>query len=250
MFQGFYNLTSGMLTQHKNLNVISNNLVNIKTPGYRADTYVARTFGEEMFYRMGNENRTNQEPVGTVSMARVSDQTVTNYEPGYMEQTDGNLDFAIGGDGFFKIALDRGGYAYTRNGAFSVDEDGVLVLSGVGRVQGDGGDIILDSDRVTVGSDGMLYDANGEEVDQLELVDFADYNQMAKGQNSAFTTNQAEQEVENASVSQGYLENSNVNMMKETTSMMESQRSIQSAAQILKMYDTMMGKAVSEIGRV
>lgn len=250
MFQGFYNLTSGMMTQHKNLSVVSNNLVNIKTPGYRADTYVARTFQEEMFYRMGNMDRKNQEAVGTISMARVGDETVTNHEAGYMDQTDGNLDFAIMGNGFFKVAMNQGGFAYTRNGSFSVDEEGALVLSGVGRVQGESGDVFLDTDAVSIDSTGALYDENGEELDHLVLVDFENYNQLMKGENSIFTTNQQENEAENVSVSQGYLEGSNVDMMKEASTMMQSQRSIQSAAQILKMYDTMMGKAVSEIGRV
>ena len=51
MYQGFYNLTSGMLTQSRNLNVISNNMVNVQTSGYKRDTMVTSTFQEEMLYR-------------------------------------------------------------------------------------------------------------------------------------------------------------------------------------------------------
>ena len=51
MYQGFYNLASGMLTQNRNLNVISNNMVNIQTPGYKRDKMVSTTFQEEMLYR-------------------------------------------------------------------------------------------------------------------------------------------------------------------------------------------------------
>lgn len=250
MFQGFYNLASGMLTNHKNLSVISNNLINIKTPGYRADTYVARTFQDEVFYRMGNMNRSAQEPIGTISMARVGDGTVTDFEKGGQEQTDGNLDFSISGDGFFKIALNQGGFAYTRNGSFSVDDEGALVLSGMGRVQGSAGDIFLDSDAIGMDAAGVLYDEFGDEIDQFSVVDFDDYGTLVKGEHATFTTNQAEQEVENPGVTQGYLEQSNVDFVKETGSMMETQRSIQSAAQILKMYDSMMAKAVTEISKV
>lgn len=250
MFQGFYNLSSGMMTNQKNLSVISNNLVNVKTPGYRADTYVAKTFQDEMFYRMGNMNHSDQEPIGRVSMARVSDGTVTDYEQGGQEQTNGNLDFAISGNGFFKIALDQGGYAYTRDGSFSVDDQGNLVLPGVGRVQGLGGDIVLDSDAVSVDSDGMLYDQNGDEIDQFDVVDFDNYAPLVKGDHATFTTDQPEQGVDHPGLTQGYLEQSNVDVVKETSSMMQAQRSIQSAAQILKMYDSMMGKAVTEIGKV
>ena len=71
-----------------------------------------------------------------------------------------------------------------------------------------------------------------------------------KGEDSTFTTNQQELLVENPKVMKGYLEQSNVDVLKETTDMIASQRSIQGAAQLLKMYDTIMGKAVTEIGKV
>ena len=54
MFQGFYNLTSGILTQTRNQNVISNNMTNVSTPGYKSDKYMATTFREELMYRSGN----------------------------------------------------------------------------------------------------------------------------------------------------------------------------------------------------
>ena len=57
MYQGFYNLTSGMLTQSRNLNVISNNMVNIQTPGYKKDKMVSTTFQEEVLYRTGSVTR-------------------------------------------------------------------------------------------------------------------------------------------------------------------------------------------------
>lgn len=250
MFQGFYNLASGMLTQHKNLAVISNNLVNVKTPGYRSDTYLARTFQDEVFYRMGNVDRNAQEPIGSVSMARVSDSTATDFIEGGQEQTGGNLDFALGGKGFFKIRLFNGGFAYTRNGAFSMDQEGALTLPGVGRVQGEDGDIFLLSDAIHTDSAGGIYDEYGEEQNSFTLVDFGDYGKLIKGDNAAFTTGEPELEAPSVNVTQGYLEQSNVDALKETTSMMESQRAIQNAAQLLKIYDGMMGKAVTEIGKV
>ena len=63
MYQGFYNLTSGMLTQSRNLNVISNNMVNIQTPGYKKDKMVSTTFQEEMLYRTGRRYKDNPEPI-------------------------------------------------------------------------------------------------------------------------------------------------------------------------------------------
>ena len=250
MFQGFYNLTSGMLVQSYKLDTISNNMANVKTPGYKSDTYLGRNFREEMMYRNGNINKADARQVGPVSMAKVGDSTNVSFEAGAPEQTDGNLDFAIQGDGFFKIALPGGGFRYTRNGAFSVDEEGFLVRRGVGRVQGEGGDIYLESDAIDLDGSGIIYDEFGEELDALVIVDFEDYAQLVKEEDSTFTTTQQERLVETPQVMKGYLEQSNVDILKETTEMIASQRSIQGAAQILKMYDTIMGKAVTEIAKV
>ena len=57
MYQGFYNLTSGMLSQQRNLNVISNNMANTQTAGYKADTMTKKTFQEEMLVRTGRYNK-------------------------------------------------------------------------------------------------------------------------------------------------------------------------------------------------
>lgn len=57
MYQGFYNLASGMLTQSRNLNVISNNMINIQTAGYKSDKMVSSTFQEEMLYRTGRTKK-------------------------------------------------------------------------------------------------------------------------------------------------------------------------------------------------
>ena len=65
MYQGFYNLVSGMLTQNRDLNTISNNMVNIQTPGYKSDTMLARTFDEEMLIRTGTVSKGNPTELAT-----------------------------------------------------------------------------------------------------------------------------------------------------------------------------------------
>lgn len=100
MYQGFYNLTSGMLTQSRNLNVISNNMVNIQTPGYKKDKMVSTTFQEEMLYRTGRRYKDNPEPIATTSKIRSADRTYVSYEQGSYDMTEGIFDFALGGKGF------------------------------------------------------------------------------------------------------------------------------------------------------
>ena len=148
MYQGFYNLTSGMLTQSRNLNVISNNMVNIQTAGYKRDKMVSTTFQEEMLYRTGKRYKENPEPMATTSKIRAADRTYVNYEQGSFDSTDGVYDFALTDRGFFCIDTPQG-IRYTRNGSFSVDDEGFLSLNGMGRVQGrDGQPIRIENEEL------------------------------------------------------------------------------------------------------
>jgi len=268
MYQGFYNLTSGMLTQTRNLNVISNNMVNIQTPGYKRDKMVSTTFQEEMLYRTGRRYKDNPEPIATTSKIRSADRTYVNYEQGGYDLTDGILDFALTDKGFFCIDTPQG-VRYTRNGSFRVDDEGYLVLNNLGRVLGKDGPIAIPSEDFSVSSQGVIsvriepdpededygYDEEETEVQEevlgtLRIVDFADYEQLHKEDYGLFSTAQAPQEVEMPSLLWQSLERSNVDMVEEMTSMMTSQRALQSAAQVLKMYDQIMGKASSDVGRL
>lgn len=264
MYQGFYNLTSGMLTQNRNLNVISNNMVNIQTPGYKRDKMVSTTFQEEMLYRTGKRYKENPEPLATTSKIRAADRTYVSYEQGGFEETDGIFDFALSGEGFFVVDTPAG-TAYTRNGSFRVDDQGYLSLNSVGRVLGtDGQPIQIDNENFTVSSRGVISvketSGDGEEGEEVEttvrelgtlrIVDFEDYEQLHKEDYGVYTTNQEARDVENPSILWKMLERSNVDMMEEMTSMITAQRALQSAAQVLKMYDQVMSKAASDVGRL
>ena len=275
MYQGFYNLASGMLTQGRNLNVISNNMVNVQTPGYKHDTMVSSTFQEEMLYRTGRHNKENPTPLATTSKIKAADQTYVNYDQGSFEMTDGIYDFALGGKGFFRIQA-ADGERYTRNGNFSVDQEGYLVLNDQGRVlSADGNPIRIDNENFTVDGQGhitaaittggSIYEEDGGDGAETEteirdygtigVVDFADYGQLHKEDNGLFSTDQAPIELgteDNPAppIQWKYLEKSNVDMVDEMTAMMSSQRALQSAAQVLKMYDQIMSKSVSDVGRL
>ena len=237
MFQGFYNLTSGMLTQTRKLNVISNNMANVTTPGFKSDTFTQRSFQDELMYRTGNLYKNDPQPIGTMNW-KVGGGFSTTVSP---------LDTCIIGDGFFQVKT-ADGMVYTRDGSFSLDDEGYLYLSGLGRVQGESGDIKLSSDQITIDADGSIVDSDqGTIVGKLKLVDFADYAaQLTKAPGNAFTATGQTRQAQ-ASVRQNALEDSNVDAISEMTDMMTSQRALQSAAQVLSMYDKLAAKIV-EIG--
>lgn len=268
MFQGFYNLTSGILYQNRNLNVIGNNMVNVSTPGYKSKRMVSSTFREEMLYRNGNHDKSNPAQIGTVSMIRAARETVTSYEQGALEETGGDLDFALTKPGFFTIQDEEGNRVYTRNGSFYIDEEGYLSQASLGRVLGEDGNAIeLPTDHITIDQAGNIYevplkglgvDEEGGSTDDEEeavllgkigVVDFQDYEQLVKADNGTFTSTEEPQTIQGEFFWKA-LERSNVDPIEEMTAMMTSQRASQSAAQVLKMYDQLIGKIVSDVGRV
>ena len=152
MFQGFYDLASNMITQNRNLNIISNNMSNVSTPGYKMDRMMESTFRDEMLYRYDQDGRTE---VGTVSRMNVADERVTDYTEGGIRETGYPLDVGLTGDGFFVIETENG-EVYTRNGSFNLNNQGYLILPGMGRVMGTNGPIQVDTDDITIDSQGRI----------------------------------------------------------------------------------------------
>lgn len=249
MFKGFYNLSSSMLTQNKNINVIGNNLANVSTSGYKSDRMVTGTFKDAVMSRTGNNIKgAAGEALGNSSMITVPYETVTNFSNGGWEQTGSPLDFAINGAGFFEID-NKGEKVYTRNGSFSLDEDGYLVLQGIGKVNGSNGPIVITADNFGVEPDGRIYDSSGKLISKIKVVSFDNMEDMTKVAEGVFSSG-ANGKTTNSAVMWKYVETSNVDPVQEMTDMLVSQRTLQSAAQILKMYDSMAEKAATEIGRV
>ncbi|WMI80967.1 flagellar hook-basal body protein [Anaerotignum sp. MB30-C6] len=249
MFKGYYNLSSSMLTHNKNLNVISNNLANVSTSGYKSDTMVSGTFKDEVMARTANNILgTEGDPLGNSSMITVPYETVTDLADGAWEQTGGSLDFAINGKGFFEVQS-QGENVYTRNGSFSLDNEGYLMLQGVGRVNGSNGLIRITTDDFQVEQDGSIYNGTGNLISKLRIMDFDNYDNLTKVGDGVFTGG-GQGRVADSTVMWKYVETSNVDPVQEMTDMLVSQRSLQSAAQVLKMYDMMAAKAATEIGKV
>lgn len=249
MFKGFYNLTSGMLTQQRNLNVIANNLTNISTAGFKESRYTSSTFDEVMYSRVGNKNKVYQD-IGQQSYIRASDQIYTDFTQGTLEPTGLPLDFAIEGDGFFAIQREGGDTVYTRAGSFSLDENGYLWLNGFGRVLSyQGQPIQLRTDKITADAQGNIYTEDGAFLGRIGVYQFADNGQLDRSEQGFFTGGGA-QLMQAPIIHWQYLERSNTDMVRVMTDMIESQRALQSAAQVTKMYDQVMTKATTNLGAI
>lgn len=244
MFKGFYNLASGVLTQTRNLNVIGNNMANISTPGFRKDTFTQTTFQDEMIYRIGNTDKSNPTQIGRMNCIVTGDGNVTSYKQGGITPTASSLDFALEDSGFFAVQTNNG-IQYTRNGSFILDEQGYLYLDGVGRVMGTNGPIYLGTDKIACDSLGNLTSTEtGQYFGRIQVADFQNYDtELEKTTGDMFIATGNPQNV-NTPMRQRYLEDSNVDVIQEYTDMMATERALQSAAQVLKMYDQLAAKIV------
>lgn len=250
MFQGFYNLTSGVLTQTRRMNVISNNMSNVSTPGYKRDQFVCKTFKEEMIYRSGNKDKSSPAQLGTMNRIVTADRNYTDFAAGGYESTESPLDFAIATSGFFRIQSGNG-TVYTRNGSFSLDNNGYLTLQGVGRVLGQNGPIYLGTDKIRADRLGNLYSEDGNNfLGRLSIVDFQNYDEELTKTTGDVYTSAGQGTAVNADVVHKALESSNVEPVNEMTQMMAGERALQSSAQVLKMYDQIIGKVVTQLGPI
>lgn len=246
MNRGFFMLGSSMLTQSRTLNTISNNIANIKTAGYKRDTMLSKTFGEMVMNRIDG-GRTE---LGDVSHMRTADISAKIHSQGQLESSDRNMDFALFGAGFFKVKNAETDPVYTRNGSFDLDNEGFLILEGVGRVQGEDGDIYLGTDKFTTDGAGTILSAEREVLGKIGVYNFEDYNTLLTVDDGMYRGEADGTLVESPDLRTNYLEMSNVDLAREMASTIETQRILQNVSQAFKMYDATLQSATTQIGRI
>ncbi|MDH4028226.1 MAG: flagellar hook basal-body protein, partial [Nitrospirota bacterium] len=153
------------------------------------------------------------------------------------------LDVAINGEGFFALEGNR----YTRNGSFKVDGEGYLVTANDIRVLGSGGPVSLTGSSVEITSSGEITVDNSP-VDKLQIVDFPDRSVLSKMDGSVFTAEEQGETVD-SEVSQGYLESSNVDAVREMVEMLTSQREFEAYQKIIRLFDDASSRTINEMGK-
>lgn len=248
-----------MLTQEKKLNTFANNITNASTVGYKKDSLVSGTFGEHLAVRMNAYQNVPYHQIGSGVFMQVIDEKYTDYAQGAFEDTLRPMDVAIAGEGYFVIGKEDGNEYLTRDGQFSLDEEGYLVLPGFGRVLGESGELNIGTSNFSVDRQGYIYvtpfdaepDDEPELLDRLLVVEPTDYETFDKSDDKLFATDEYEQvSFDATNIYQGRLERSNVNMAEEMTRVISSQRALQSCSQIVKMYDSMAEEINTRISRI
>ena len=162
----------------------------------------------------------------------------------------------MSGSGFFTITTTNAKgetvTRYTRDGSFQLTKDGYLVDSQGNRVQGSGGDIQIDPNAkdITIDNSGRIT-VDGEVKDTLKIVDFENYDYILKtGDNLYRVVDGATETTSNASVLQGYTEQSNVNVVSEMVDMITVTRAYEANQKMIRSQDSMLEKAVNQVGRL
>lgn len=224
-----------MMAQVDRNNLAANNLANIATTGFKRDQMFFQTLSDELDI--------------TESMSHATD-----FEQGTLKETGNPFDVALSGKGFFMVEMEDG-VAFTRDGSFHIDEQGVLRNKSGMPVMGEGGWINIISETgtprmVKITERGEVY-ADNQLIDTLLVSDFENPDNLQKIGNSLFKAGDEAMEyaIEEPVVKQGFLEGSNVNPAQEMIELIEIQREFESIQRMVRTLDDVYKQAVEQVGR-
>ena len=251
MLRGLYTAATGMNVQREKMDVLTNNIVNASTTGYKKDTLISSSFNEVLIERISDDDPyvvNTSEEVGPYSFGTHIDEVYTDFALGSLENTNTQTDLALTGEGFFVVDTPDG-ERYTRSGNFSVDYQGYLVTDDGYYVQGENGSIQVGTGSFTVDSDGTIT-VDGEALDTLRIVSFEETTGLRKQGESLYYsfTGEVPTDATNTKVMQGYLESSNVDVATEMVDMITVYRTYEANQKILTMTDETLGMAVNDLG--
>lgn len=256
MVKGLYTAYTGLMQQQNRLDVITNNLANADTTGYKKEGATTAAFDEVLAVKIkdGSEAYINR-GIGHMSMGAKIGETYTDYSQGSFRITDNPYDIALDGDGFFSISFtNKQGVTstkYTRDGSFTLTREGYLVTKDGDFVLGTNGPIQLNTlEETKIDELGNIYQ-NGALVDTLNIVDFTDYNYLSKyGENLYDVVEGGTMQAADCRVEQGVLEMSNMNIVSEMVDMIAITRNFESNQKIIQTIDTMLDKTVNQVGKL
>lgn len=257
MVRGLYTAYTGMINQQKRLDTVTNNLANASTTGFKREGLTSKSFDQMLTVKLNDLSVPYlNEGIGKMSLGVKIGENYTDYSQGSLKETGNTYDLALAGNGFFTISYtDKKGNTsekYTRDGEFTMDSEGYLRTLEGDYVQGEGGAIMIpvETSEVSIRDNGDIY-ADGEYVDSLRIVDFEDYNNIEKfGENLYNVVDGATETESTAAVKQGYLEMSNINVVKEMVEMITISRVYESNQKLIQTEDDMLDKSVNQVGKV
>jgi flagellar basal-body rod protein FlgF len=251
MIRGIYTTAAALATATLRLGVVSNNIANASSPGYRQDRLPEEVGKPIDLMRWAVDAQGHS--VGSITLGPQVGVSQLDLTPGPIQETSNPLDLALAGSGFFAVQAADGSTRYTRDGGFHAAVDGslrardgsaVLDTNGQPMVLPVGADVSVAADVTVV--------ASGTAVAKLQVVDFAAGQQLTKVGNGMFTApaGVVGQPTTGTQLYQGYLEGSNVDMSETMVASMNLVRAYESNQKMLQMQDETLKTTVNDVGKV
>ncbi len=231
MHKAIYIALSGALMKQMELEVISENIANADTPGFKG---TGLSFKDYLI---------NNDPDDTRTMTYINDNKL-QFLQGPLRRTGNQFDVAIDGKGFLSLE----GGLYTRRGDMKRDSDGYLLSSSGRRVLGSNGPVRVPEGDIQIGEDGTLY-LNGIAVDKLRIVEFNSIEGLRKVGEGLYEA-RAQEVTSSSRILQGYLENSSVEIIKEMVKLITSIREFETFQKAIQTLDEGAQKINNEMGRI
>ncbi len=260
MIRGLYTAYTGMWNEQKRMDIITNNLANTDTTGFKKEGVTAKAFEEVLALRIKDEESPGVDPhrVGNVTLGVKIGEVYTDWSMGPMKLTDNQYDITIAGKGFFAIQYtNKAGETsvkYSRDGNFALSKEGYLVTQDGDFVLGvNGNPIRLDPTQNTVIDEvGRIYQGEGDTVvAQIQIADFADYDYLEKyGENLLTPVEGATRvDAEDFTIVQGYLEASNVETVHEMVDLIAISRNYETNQKVIQSMDNSLRIAANDLGK-
>lgn len=258
MVKGLYTAYSGLLNEQNRMDIMTNNLANATTVGFKKEGSTSQSFHDVLAVKIKDESigLSNVQRIGHNNPGVKIGENYTDYTQGSFRITNNTYDLALSGEGFFAIEFtNKAGETstkYTRAGQFTLNKEGYLVTQE--------GDYVLDVNNRRIRLDTLLDSAisqngtisqNGRDVAQIQVVDFEDYDYLEKyGETYYEPVEGAKLTTSDASVNSGYLEMSNVQTVTEMVNLISITRAYETNQKIVQTIDDTLDIAVTQIGRV
>lgn len=255
MIKGLYTAGAGMMLQMAKQDAVANNLANVNTSGYKKQIAVARAFPEMLMSRLGEvENKEGvYEPVpvkviGGLGTGAAIDKIYTDLSMGNIKKTDSPTDLALNSNGYFAVQTDQG-ERYTRNGQFKINSEGILTTNQGYPVLDTGNQPITIEGEFQVDDLGNIT-VNNETIAQLKVVSFENAQYLVREGDNLLASEQAGNNLARPGLLQGYIEDSNVNAVKEMVELITVVRSYESLQKVVQAEDETTQAAIDQVGSV
>jgi flagellar basal-body rod protein FlgF len=259
MFDGMWSATEGMLAMQQQQDIISNNLANAGTAGFRKEVMDVECFNQILNEQMKEKGPVNRPGRGTggflqatgsmINNCKLYTSTRTNYSQGSLNLTSNKFDMALddNGKGFFTVQTPDG-IKFTRNGSFRLSTDGCLVTQDGSKVLGQKGPIKVEGTDFKVNDQGVVMDGE-KEIDKFLITEFVDKSNLQKHGEGMFQASSGFRVSKEFSVKQGYLEMGNLNTVQEMVDMMSTMKAFEANQKVLQAEDQAIRKTINEVGK-